>query len=69
MAENTAFLGDLALYLPDATTRLLLRNNEWNNSFKWSLGFCQEVPFLDQATKKTFHLVLRMESTVDQPFK
>ncbi len=49
-------MGDLVLYLPDMTQRFL-KNNEWNNLFKWSLSICQEMPILDQATKKMLHLV------------
>lgn len=56
LIENSAFMGDLVLYLPDMTQKFL-KNNEWNNLFKWSLSICQEMPILDQATKKMLHLV------------
>lgn len=56
MIENTAFMGDLVLYLPDATNAFL-KNNEWNMIFKWSLSFCQESVHLNSVTKKMLHLV------------
>jgi hypothetical protein len=56
MIENTAFMGDLVLYLPDAT-KVFLKNNEWNTIFKWSLSICQQSVFLSPATKKMLHLV------------
>ena len=56
MIENTAFMGDLVLYLPDAT-KVFLKKNEWNNIFKWSLGMCQQTVFLNSTTKKMLHLV------------
>lgn len=58
LIENTVFLGDLVLYLPDSTAKLL-RNTEWSNIFNWSLGFCRGVPFLDRATEMMLHLVFR----------
>lgn len=56
MIENTAFMGDLILYLPDAT-KVFLQNNEWNTIFKWSLSLCQESVHLNSVTKKMLHLV------------
>ena len=64
MIENSAFMGDLVLYLPDMTQRFL-KNNEWNNLFKWSLSICQEMPILDQATKKMLHLVTPFHTEVE----
>jgi len=56
MIENTAFMGDLVLYLPDAT-KVFLKSNEWNTIFKWSLSMCQQIVFLSSTTKKMLHLV------------
>lgn len=57
LIENSAFMGDLVLYLPDTTKEFLIKNNEWNNLFKWSLSICQAMPILDRYTKKMLHLV------------
>ena len=54
--ENTAFISDLILYIPDLT-KSFLKNNEWDTMLRWSLGFCREIPFLDAASKKLFYLV------------
>ena len=56
--ENTAFMSDLFLYIPDVT-KPFFKNNEWDTMFKWSLGFCREIPFLDPASKTLFYLVRR----------
>ena len=56
--ENTAFISDLILYIPDLT-KSFLKNNEWNTMLRWSLGFCRQIPFLDVATEKLFYLVRR----------
>ncbi|XP_046453275.1 coiled-coil domain-containing protein 134-like [Daphnia pulex] len=65
MIENTAFMGDLVLYLPDAT-KAFLKNNEWNTIFKWSLSICQQSVFLSTATKKMLHLVAQELNLVER---
>ena len=57
LLENTAFLGDLLLYLPDVSQPLLKKNNEWNQLFLWSLTFSRETSYLDKTTKTLLYLV------------
>ncbi|KAI9564286.1 hypothetical protein GHT06_008024 [Daphnia sinensis] len=65
MIENTAFMGDLVLYLPDAT-KAFLKDNEWNTIFKWSLSLCQEAVFLSNNTKKMLHLVAQELNLIER---
>ncbi|KZS21485.1 Coiled-coil domain-containing protein 134 [Daphnia magna] len=65
MIENTAFMGDLVLYLPDAT-KAFLKDNEWNTIFKWSLSLCQETAFLSNNTKKMLHLVAQELNLIER---
>jgi len=63
--ENTAFVSDLILYIPDLT-KPFLKNNEWNTMLRWSLGFCRQIPFLDTASKKLFHLAAQELKIVER---
>lgn len=63
--ENTAFMSDLFLYIPDVT-KPFFKNNEWDTMFKWSLGFCREIPFLDPASKTLFYLVAQELNIVER---
>ncbi|XP_015118046.1 coiled-coil domain-containing protein 134 [Diachasma alloeum] len=58
--ENTAFLGDIALQLPDITHRILKKNTNWKNHMHWSLNFVNETRFLiDEATGDMLDLALQ----------
>lgn len=50
MIENISFMGDLVLYLPDAS-KSLLRDNEWSTFFKCILSLCRESAFLNSGMK------------------
>jgi len=41
--ENTAFVGDILLRLPDATHALLKDNREWNLLVEWAVRFCNDT--------------------------
>ncbi|XP_063983012.1 coiled-coil domain-containing protein 134-like [Diachasmimorpha longicaudata] len=49
--ENTAFLGDIVLQVPDIMHRILKKNLNWEIQMHWSLNFVNETRFLiDEAT-------------------
>lgn len=41
--ENTAFLGDLVLRLPDISHSLLDSNSEWASVLQWAVSFCNDT--------------------------
>ncbi|XP_014277857.1 coiled-coil domain-containing protein 134 [Halyomorpha halys] len=55
--ENTAFLGDIILRLPDFTQQVIVNNTEWNELFKWSLIFANKSQLLDSKTITLLNLV------------
>ncbi|XP_065058216.1 coiled-coil domain-containing protein 134-like [Rhopilema esculentum] len=57
VVENTAFLGDMLLRLPDITHKILKRNKEWQIIVNWSVGFCNETGLFDNANEKLLSLV------------
>jgi len=54
--ENTAFLGDLALRLPDITHTLLDANSDWKSLSSWAVMFCNDTRIL--VDKDAEHLSL-----------
>ena len=57
IAENTAFFGDIVLRLPDITHDILKRNQEWDITLKWSVGFCNDTDLYEGTDRKLLHLV------------
>jgi len=44
--ENTVFVGDILLRLPDITHDLLKVNQDWSISLHWGIGFCNDTAIL-----------------------
>ncbi|XP_045617202.2 coiled-coil domain-containing protein 134 isoform X2 [Procambarus clarkii] len=55
--ENTAFMGELLLHLPDIMHDLLQDNKPWKLIFTWGAFFATQSKFLDKNTNKFIHLV------------
>ncbi|KAK7076992.1 hypothetical protein SK128_016002 [Halocaridina rubra] len=55
--ENTAFMGELLLHLPDVTHNILKSNKPWELLFTWGIFFTSESKFLDKNTSKFIYLV------------
>lgn len=59
--ENTAFLGEILLHLPDLTHQLLRQNKPWQLLLTWGLFFATQSKFLDKNTISFIYLVREME--------
>lgn len=55
--ENTAFLGEILLHLPDLTHQLLQQNKSWQILLTWGLFFATQSKFLDKNTSSFIYLV------------
>ncbi|KAK8725756.1 hypothetical protein OTU49_010464 [Cherax quadricarinatus] len=55
--ENTAFMGELLLHLPDIMHSLLRDHKPWQLVFTWGAFFATQSKFLDKNTNKFIHLV------------
>lgn len=55
--ENTAFLGEILLHLPDTMHQLLHQNKPWQLLFTWGLFFATQSKFLDKKTNSFIYLV------------
>lgn len=55
--ENTAFLGEILLHLPDLTHQLLRQNKPWQLLLTWGLFFATQSKFLDKNTNSFIYLV------------
>ncbi|KAK9507454.1 hypothetical protein O3M35_007306 [Rhynocoris fuscipes] len=55
--ENTAFIGDIVLRLPDLTHSILKNHTEWSYLLKWSLTFTNQTQLVDSKTNILLDLV------------
>ncbi len=55
--ENTCFLGDVLLRLPDAVHPRLSADGEWGALFRWCLSFVEGSGLTDESTDKLLGLV------------
>jgi len=55
--ENTAFLGDIVLRMPDLTHGIMKNHSDWNNIFRWSLTFTNKTQLVDNKTSVLIKLV------------
>jgi ERK and JNK pathways, inhibitor len=64
--ENTCFLGDLVLHLPDMSYRVLAKHKNWRETANWALGFTRRFEdLLDKDTARMLDL-LNQEINEDQ---
>lgn len=55
--ENTAFMGDILLRMPDISQPILRSSGEWPVLYAWSLAFANQTQLLDNSTNKLIDLV------------
>ncbi|KAG7166251.1 Coiled-coil domain-containing protein 134-like [Homarus americanus] len=55
--ENTAFMGEVLLHLPDITHALLRDNKPWQLLFTWGIFFATQSKLLDKNSDKFMYLV------------
>lgn len=55
--ENTAFMGEVLLHLPDITHDLLRDHKPWQLLFTWGVFFATQSKFLDKNTASFIYLV------------
>ncbi|XP_073989809.1 coiled-coil domain-containing protein 134-like [Rhodnius prolixus] len=55
--ENTAFIGDIILRLPDLTHTILRNHTEWSYLLRWSLTFTNQTQLVDNKTNILLDLV------------
>ncbi|XP_068210101.1 coiled-coil domain-containing protein 134-like [Palaemon carinicauda] len=55
--ENTAFMGEVLLHLPDITHSILKNNKPWQLLFTWGIFFASQSKFLDKTTSHFIYLV------------
>ncbi|XP_066947546.1 coiled-coil domain-containing protein 134-like [Macrobrachium rosenbergii] len=55
--ENTAFMGEVLLHLPDITHSILKNNKPWQLLFTWGIFFASQSKFLDKNTSHFIYLV------------
>lgn len=54
--ENTAFMGDILLRMPDIS-QPILHSTDWPVLYAWSLAFANQTQLLDSSTSKLIQLV------------
>lgn len=55
--ENTAFMGDILLRMPDISQPILRSSGDWPVLYAWSLAFANQTQLLDSSTNKLIDLV------------
>jgi hypothetical protein len=75
--ENTAFVGDFAIQLPEITQRILKRKKEWREVLKWAVDFCNRSSVYQENESHMLHLKLLAQEvglvppdpTIHNPFR
>ena len=57
VVENTAFLGEISLRLPDITNSLLHVNSKWFQTAAWAVQFSEASNVFVGVDAKLLHLV------------
>ena len=59
--ENTAFLGEIVLHLPDLSHELLQKNKDWDSLIRWCVNFTNDTRILEKKDQKMLHLVSNLD--------
>lgn len=75
VTENTAFMGEITLRLPDMTHALLNKNKEWQLLVRWAVGFCNDTNVFERKDSELLHLmaqelgIIEMSPDYINPFR
>ena len=58
--ENTAFVGDILMRLPEITGNLLKNRSDWKILLEWSLKFVNQTQLLDSETRTLIDIVSQL---------
>ena len=69
MVENTAFLGDLILRLPDIIHDILKRKKDWTLLAQWGVGFCEMANIYEEHDTRLLDLVCHSRVSISIPLE